>query len=208
MPAISKLSKTLLPISVAALLLFNFSTPQALSAQEPASTTEKDFGCELIRELRKPFKRVQFLHHLMAERTDHRAAPGGPERMYASIVKVSLEGNNIGEMDRFSVQCLQCHDGIHATGRLIRLRDGETGHRNRGASANDPVHGGHPIGMDYASFSLRKKTLIPITQLSDDIVLVKGKVGCLSCHNPLNSEGKHLNVAMNESRLCLSCHIK
>ncbi|WP_243688226.1 cytochrome c3 family protein [Geotalea toluenoxydans] len=40
------------------------------------------------------------------------------------------------------------------------------------------------------------------------MVLVDGRVGCLTCHDPLNRKAPHLVASNDRSNLCLTCHIK
>lgn len=160
--------------------------------------------CEFSRSLDKPFNRIQFLHRLSKIRKEASDTLGGPERMYRSVVKVSLSSHEEAEIDELTLQCLNCHDGVYATGHLIRMRNGAA----RGAGSIDHIHGGHPIGMDYGKLAFRGRNLKRPDQLPPEIVLASGKVGCLSCHNPANPEGHHMTVAMEHSTLCFSCHIK
>lgn len=160
--------------------------------------------CEFSRSLDKPFKRIQFLNRLSKIRKEAADTLGGPERMYRSVVKVSLSSHEEVEIDELTLQCLNCHDGVYTTGHLIRLRNGTA----RGAGSIDRIHGGHPIGMDYGTLAFRGRNLKRPDQLPPEIILASGKVGCLSCHNPANPEGHHMTVAMEHSTLCFSCHIK
>jgi predicted CXXCH cytochrome family protein len=43
---------------------------------------------------------------------------------------------------------------------------------------------------------------------NNKMVFVNGKVGCLTCHNPLNPEKGHLVMSDQKSALCLTCHNK
>ena len=108
------------------------------------------------------------------------------------------------ELDPISFDCITCHDGISAPLHDIRFK----GDNNRTINMQT-VMGPHPIGMHYGSASYAKPgSLRDQGSLNDDMVLVNGRVGCLSCHNPLNPEKNHLIVGLDQSQLCLTCHIK
>jgi predicted CXXCH cytochrome family protein len=62
--------------------------------------------------------------------------------------------------------------------------------------------------MDYASYAAFGRGYRPASMLDPKMVLVNGKVGCLTCHNPLNPERNHLVMSDHRSALCLSCHDK
>jgi len=40
------------------------------------------------------------------------------------------------------------------------------------------------------------------------MIFVNGKIGCLTCHNPLNAEKGHLVMSDRNSALCTTCHNK
>jgi len=106
-------------------------------------------------------------------------------------------------IDPLSMDCLPCHDGSAATeisfnyrnspGRAIQLRP---------IDCKD-----HPNGMDYSSYeALGKGQFKYISPLNSNIKLVNGRVGCLTCHNPLNPEKGHLVMSDFRSALCQTCH--
>ena len=120
--------------------------------------------------------------------------------MVQRISNADYDYRGIGGLDPFSVICLTCHDGSIASG----IENGvQGGLDNNGHIGN----GNHPIGMSYAGYT-RRNFYIPLGALNNDIVMVGGKMGCLSCHNPQNPEKFHLARSNGRSRLCLSCHIK
>jgi predicted CXXCH cytochrome family protein len=45
-------------------------------------------------------------------------------------------------------------------------------------------------------------------KLSHGMVFAEGKVGCLTCHNPLNVSRGHLVMNNDRSDLCFACHKK
>ena len=132
-------------------------------------------------------------------------------------------------IDPQSMDCLSCHNGTHAT--FIKVKD-----------AQDPMEVvnqktvNHPIGMNYEAYYRKEPSgFTPTTGLNPEIVLVDGKVGCLSCHSPRNEsagefqnqEGAEnmlaslepaagsrcdssskLTVSLGQSGLCMACHSK
>lgn len=204
MASAETVAKKLIHVVIAGLVLL----PAVATAAPPdsgnsASPPERP-ACEFVMSLNKPFKRIQFMFHISRIRKMNREDAADPAQMYGSIIKVSLNDSSEAEIDDLSVQCLSCHDGVYATGRLIRLKN----NIDREPGSIDRVHGGHPIGMDYLKLAGRHPGLRRPDTLPPEVVLVQGKVGCLSCHNPLNQERPHLAATIANSSLCLTCHIK
>jgi predicted CXXCH cytochrome family protein len=77
--------------------------------------------------------------------------------------------------------CLACHDGTLA------------GSIGRG---KDHIDVAYLAGKDYNAVIDRR------------IILVNGRVTCISCHNPYSTEAYRLAMPNNRSRLCLECHRK
>lgn len=111
------------------------------------------------------------------------------------------------ELDRASLLCLSCHDGViaqdvftssHATSLAQQLGSSQLGSQSLS---------GHPIGV---KLPLASRTYRSIAEIKADgrIHLPGGRVQCISCHDPHNT-GRHpamLVMSNNGSRLCLSCH--
>ncbi|TWJ18005.1 cytochrome c3 family protein [Geobacter argillaceus] len=131
------------------------------------------------------------------------AAISAYDEMGSESIAFMYKGERI-ELDPISFDCITCHDGISATLHDIRFKN-DTGRTNN----IQMVMGPHPIGMHYGSASYAKPgSLRDQVSLNNDMVLVNGRVGCLSCHNPLNPEQKHLIVGLDQSQLCLACHVR
>ncbi len=110
----------------------------------------------------------------------------------------------VSGIDSFSKDCLGCHDGTRASDVSVDYRSRPGGLRTgRHVSGRD-----HPIGMDYASYAAFGSGYKPAATLSTKMVLINGRVGCLTCHNPLNPEKRHLVMSDYRSALCLTCHDK
>ncbi len=107
-----------------------------------------------------------------------------------------------GTLDRGSVTCLACHDGVTA---------GEADHEtswNRGSGSFGDRARNHPIGVDYPRGGRRGKgvQLRPTVLLPQAVRLPGGTVGCLSCHNLYATDRGRLSVPIEGSRLCMTCH--
>jgi len=153
--------------------------------------------CAFTRQLQDPDSGMEFSARLHAAR-EAASSPYG-ERAHYSATYSDRSGEQI-EIDTFSLDCLGCHDGINARIHDIRYKNNAM---EQDGSTNS-VRGSHPIGMHYGSYAYTSHKLRGLYELNDQTVLVDGKVGCLSCHNPLNPDKKHLT----SKNLCLGCHIK
>lgn len=100
-------------------------------------------------------------------------------------------------IDTFSQTCLACHAGSIQAGWGI----GST-------HAGGTTRGAHRIGINYVSVAARGKPIRNAGALDRRLVLVEGRIACISCHDPFNPEGNHLTIENNGSALCLSCHMK
>jgi len=104
-------------------------------------------------------------------------------------------------VDDLSADCMGCHDGASATAVGIVLRDQPTRHGQVDSFTSD-----HPIGMTYNNYVAFSRGYKPIAP--NKMVFVNGRVGCLTCHDPLNQEKGHLVMSDRKSALCLTCHNK
>ncbi|MDD2899809.1 MAG: cytochrome c3 family protein [Desulfuromonadaceae bacterium] len=107
-------------------------------------------------------------------------------------------------LDSFSKDCLGCHDGVQAGDRKINYKNtpGQKSHWSQGSSE-------HPVGMDYASYAaMDPKSYKPVATFGSKMMFVNGRVGCTTCHDPLNPEKSHLAKSDYRSALCLTCHTK
>ena len=96
------------------------------------------------------------------------------------LLGVAHLGNSQEADFRFS-DCLSCHEG------------------SMGKAVTD---GGHKVDVYY----MKNKDFNTMPDRA--IILVDGKVTCISCHNPYKKEPGRLVMSNVRSRLCLSCHIK
>ncbi len=108
-------------------------------------------------------------------------------------------------VDSLSNDCLSCHDGVMAQGFNVRIKNSPGG---RVMSLEDII-GGHPVGMEYDRYvAVDTKGYRSDVKFSREMVFAEGKVGCLTCHNPLNRDQGHLVMNNSRSELCFACHNK
>jgi len=171
-------------------------------------------ACTFSLALQEPGQRNRFISllaqavetdaHDRQEASAENSADGNdPESMYSSIVKANFSLSP-SRIDSFSLKCLVCHDGVSAPIAEGSYRN-SPGEEHSGGQVTGSSH---PIGMDYAAYSIGNRSFKDMQMLDQQMVLVDGKVGCLSCHNPLNPRRNHLSVTDAGSELCLACHNK
>ncbi len=102
-------------------------------------------------------------------------------------------------LDKFSIECLSCHDGAISSMAGTKVRGGNFKHGSGGHT--------HPIGVEYPRNNF-KNDFVPVSSLPPEIKLFDGSVGCLSCHNPYGKEKSMLVINNRGSALCLACHRK
>ncbi len=99
----------------------------------------------------------------------------------ACVINSAHIGNS-GDIEAKISDCAACHNRLK--GRLqMRAED-------------------HPVNvyyMDNTNSKLKKIT-------DKRVVIVGGKVTCLSCHDPYNDESTRLVMSNKDSALCLVCH--
>jgi predicted CXXCH cytochrome family protein len=107
-------------------------------------------------------------------------------------------------IDSLSVSCLGCHDGASASSIGIDVRNRPNDRTSRVTSFNSD----HPIGMNYNSYVAANRGYRQIPLNSNKMLFIEGKVGCLTCHDPLNPAKGHLVMSDQNSALCNTCHNK
>jgi len=114
------------------------------------------------------------------------------------------KGETLSQVDSMSRDCICCHDGVGASSVNVDLRNNPSGHQSHINSFKTD----HPIGMNYNSYVAAGNGYKRIGPDNLKMIFVDGKVGCLSCHDPLNPEKGHLVMSDRESALCRTCHKK
>jgi hypothetical protein len=121
-----------------------------------------------------------------------------------SIGEKSFSFDQGDNLDSYSKDCLSCHDGGHASDINVNYKNSP---RNKIKSFDRTNQ--HPIGMDYAAYvAADPNSYKPINAFNSKMIFVNGRVGCLTCHYPLNPEKSHLVMSDFRSALCLTCHNK
>jgi len=130
--------------------------------------------------------------------------------VYASVKQV--------EIDSVTQECISCHSGGAAS--HITVKDADAPIQSSGVTTIN-----HPVGMDYEKYYFREPhSYHSRATLNPDILLVEGRVSCVSCHKlkqvepqqlaSLQNEvsncnaSNQLTVGSNGYELCVSCHIK
>lgn len=116
----------------------------------------------------------------------------------------SKQSNRTQGIDALSADCLGCHDGVATLQITVVLRNDPF----RTHSRSDFTMTGmdHPIGMDYNRYVSASRAYKPLSSIGNKMILVGGKVGCITCHDPLNPGKGHLVMSDVHSALCLTCH--
>lgn len=208
--------QVILPAAAAIALLAVFSpVREATAFQQIGASQGTGETCAFSIEMKKPSFRMRYMEKIAKYQDGAAAAPrlATIEEMYGNVQEVSLFAdenparaaesfnNGIG-VDPLSLDCLGCHDGSGASNVTINLRNDPYKRFRTAQNAKD-----HPIGMEYGSYVATGNDYKPIFGRSN-MVLVNGKVGCLTCHDPLNNDKGHLVMSDRNSALCLSCHGK
>ncbi|WP_456417474.1 hypothetical protein [Thiolapillus sp.] len=141
------------------------------------------------------------------------------EWVLGSNAEAASNGMEFIQLDAITRGCVSCHNGEKGASH-IALKSADTPLQITGSLSVN-----HPVGMDYSASAHRE----PYSYQSGDsldprILLVDGKVGCISCHQLRAGELQKLaSVQMNYSRcsasgqltvgpretdLCLSCHLQ
>lgn len=114
---------------------------------------------------------------------------------YAHSSGKLIQNSNGAVLDKFSTECLSCHDGTISKFPRVEVKQGVWQHE---------IGESHPIGIEYPrSPDFRNPESLP-----KEIQLFGGKVGCLSCHEIYGKENRMMVMNNDRSRLCFACHRK
>jgi hypothetical protein len=181
------------------LLLAGIAVPAGWGAQKPDGVRE---GCVFVKVLENPTFRARYKKSLANARVFDQDGGNDSQAMYGTIVKASIsteDGKLLGSLDSFSTGCVSCHSGIVSRKDTLNFR-------------NDPetrmqmISGKHPIGMNYERYTRYRDSLKKVDELDPKLVLVGGKVSCVTCHDLLNPEKDHLVRNDMGKDLCSECH--
>ncbi len=101
-------------------------------------------------------------------------------------------------LDPYSLRCMICHDDRTPSSRQVvsaGFSDFSALPSFRGAE--------HPIGADYDNLA-RNGDYRPRSHLAEEMLLPKGRVGCVSCHVPYSRD--HARQPRTKNGLCQECH--
>lgn len=163
-------------------------------------SAETELGkCEFSLQLfSDPYLKESFLSSLME------AKNADADSMYKYIVTVRSENGGLVGIDSFSSDCILCHDGMNAPHYEAKF----VGTREQRFIDIATIVGSHPIGMNYGEYADSRQEFKGWGNTNPDMSFVAGKIGCLTCHNPLNPQRFHLVMSNDKSNMCLSCHVK
>ena len=122
------------------------------------------------------------------------------------VIDGTVSSSNKTGIDTFSADCLSCHDGVKAQSITTNIKNNPNKMSSLRGGNYQMVSMDHPIGMDYNLYAAASRDYKPISAINNKMVFVNGKVGCLTCHDPLNPEKSHLVMSDRNSALCLPCH--
>jgi predicted CXXCH cytochrome family protein len=178
----------------------------ALFCASPVSLLAEERGCTLSLQLRDPYIRAEYDAVIAASRVTSDSGYQGDVTETSTNIGTAGFGNDTfkPKIDSMTFECLTCHDGLSIKSGDVRFKN-DTGFRPLDL---EKAVGNHPVGMDYRGYANGNPGYKGMESLNRDTILMDGKVGCLSCHNPLNSEKPHLVMDNDRSALCLTCHIK
>jgi predicted CXXCH cytochrome family protein len=126
----------------------------------------------------------------------------------AAALGGTVSASNSTGIDAFSADCLGCHDGVVALNVRTVLKNNPQDRYHLLGGDHQMIGMDHPIGMDYNRYVAVGKGYKPLSGVSNKMVFLNGKVGCLTCHDPLNPEKGHLVMSDRKSALCYTCHEK
>jgi predicted CXXCH cytochrome family protein len=152
--------------------------------------------------------------------TPHNALKSGRENVLWNHAETNqtfiMYGNTAGQPEGHSKMCLSCHDGVTAIDNYGGTNGGTTVITGR-ANLGTDLSNDHPIGIEYPTARPAEyrnpSTFSPGIGGGPGVRLITisglDRVECTSCHNVHNNGlGNFLRVPVEESYLCLECHIK
>ncbi len=152
--------------------------------------------------------------------TPHNALQFGEENVLWNHAETGetfvMYSSSAGQPEGPSKKCLGCHDGVTAVDNYGGT--GGSGAVITGSAALDSdLSNDHPIGIEYPTASPAEyqdpSTFAPGINNGPGVQLITlsgaDRVECTSCHEPHNNGlGNFLRVPVQESYICLQCHIK
>ena len=193
-------TKRRLSIAQVSLLMLAVVVPVSWGAQEEEGRAQG--RCVFVKVLENPAFRARYQENLARASVPKMERDSDSEALYGSIVKASIksgDGSSRDYLDSFSTGCVTCHNGIVSRTDTLNFR-------NNPETRMQMISGKHPIGMDYGRYVASNHNLRKPEDLNPNLVLVGGKVSCVTCHDPLNPEKNHMALNDRGRALCLECH--
>lgn len=155
----------------------------------------------------------------------HTTANAASYTPYTSPTWTDATHNGGAALGSVSLACLSCHDGVTGVGSMVApaalVTNSTTGTTTSSATMSAALpaaatlgldmRNDHPIGMSYTAASDYATALTPVASLVNVKVFGATRtVECGSCHSVHNSTAYafFLYDTMNQSALCLRCHVK
>jgi predicted CXXCH cytochrome family protein len=215
------MSRKLHFIIVASLFMLSEVPDIHARGSQSFGSLKSDEPCLFTIQLRDPLIKRQYIAKITAVAQRNEFDSLTADDMYNDIRRASLEEYDEGDLnypskgrsaamksltgiDDLSIICLGCHDGAAAQSVDANVRNDPFNRR----STIDSASFEHPIGMDYRRYASSGRDYKWISINSTKMIFVDGKVGCLTCHDPINPEKGHLVMSDRRSALCLTCHNK
>lgn len=104
-------------------------------------------------------------------------------------------------IDEASQKCLGCHDEMGALKRYGS--NASAGFDNKGMTKMAEAH---PVGLLYERRTIFRNDLNTSADFPPGVILVNGRVSCVTCHDPLNPKSNHFAAGNTRSALCFVCH--
>jgi len=165
--------------------------------------------CTLAIQLKDPYIRSDY--ETVIDFWQRPQAAMTSEEMYENI-QISSYGDELPTFNRdsgsrildpISMECITCHDGTLASSIHYKVSSrGQGEGRSMGS-----INGSHPVGSNYTRFT-SKREYVPSYNLPRNMILMNGKISCITCHDMLSRSQAYLVVDMAGSNLCFACHRK
>jgi len=172
-----------------------------LLASQPVCAQE----CTLAIQLKDPYIRsdyqtvIDYWQRPQAAMTAEEMYENIQISSYADELPTFTQGSGSRILDPISMECITCHDGTMAGSIHYKVSSER--------SSIGTINGSHPVGTDYTRY-ISKREYVPSYNLPRNMILMNGKISCVTCHDMLSRNQAYLVVDMTSSNLCFSCHKK
>jgi predicted CXXCH cytochrome family protein len=229
-----KMMKTIFRLFMVALLCLAFAGPVSAEIRNSKHDFSRTSGANSITYSTDETRMCIFCHtpHNAVENVPLWNRTMGDELTFAmytaSATLTSAVKSSAIDTTNISFKCLSCHDGTVSIGGGVQqgnLNTTQTNGTSQSLGTADTAVGrggdltdDHPIGFDFNSVGMAQdlniKSLADAKAAGMKFYNAPGRsnqMECASCHDVHGQAApgtKFLRTANNESKLCLSCHIK